>query len=534
MIRKTVAALVATVSMAFAAGAAASDIPARSEGEGPFNRLILHNVTYIDGTGGPAQGPADIVIAGDRIAAIRVIAGVGAAAGIKAEPGDKVLDLAGQYVLPGFVDAHVHLHDLDDEQHVPADYVLKLWLASGITSVRELGSNRPIEWLAAIKARSARNAITAPRIDIYPFWSNIAKVPPNTPEEARAAVRDARRRGADGIKFINYVPEDVLWAALDEAGKLGLHTTMHHSQQSVAWANVLTTSAHGMEGMEHWYGLPEAMFTDRQFQQWPGNFVYNDEQMRFGQAGRLWAQTAPPGSAKWEEVMDTLLRRHFTIDPTFTSYLTGRDFMRNSRATWHADYTLPSLWDFYRPSRKHHGSFWYDWTAEDEVAWKDNFRLWMQFVNEYKNRGGKVAVGSDAGFIYNLYGFGYIQELLLLREAGFSPLEVVHAATQVGAETLGHGEELGTIRVGRKADLVVVDGNPLANLNVLFGTGTLRLNEATGKAEQVGGPRYTIKDGIVYDDRQLRAEIRAMVAAEKKARGLPPGPMAIEEVDLTK
>ena len=71
------------------------------------------------------------------------------------------------------------------------------------------------------------------------------------------------------------------------------------------------------------------------------------------------------------------------------------------------------------------------------MAWRENYQLWMQFVNEYKNRGGKVSVGSDSGYIYNLYGFGYIQEMELLREAGFTPLEVIHAATQVGAETLG-------------------------------------------------------------------------------------------------
>ncbi|WP_158912651.1 amidohydrolase family protein [Caulobacter sp. S45] len=532
---RTVQAVIAAVVLMAAGAATASEIPARTEGMGPYGRLILRNVTYVDGTGSPAQGPVDIVISGDRIAEIRTIGAPGAInPNARAAPGDKEIDLTGHYVLPGFVDSHTHLHDMDDEQHVPSDYILKLWMANGVTSVRELGSKRPIEWLTAIKARSAKNEIVAPRIDVYPFFQNIEKTAPNTPEEARIAVRDAKRRGADGVKFINYVPEDVLWAALDEAKIQGLHTTMHHSQQSVAWANVLTTSAHGMQSMEHWYGLPEAMFTDKQFQKWPNDFVNNEEEERFGESGRLWAQTAPPGSPKWEAVMNTLLQRHFIIDPTFTAYLTGRDFMRMSRATWHAEYTLPSLWDYYRPSRVHHGSYWYNWTTEDEMAWKENYHLWMQFVNEYKNKGGRVAVGSDSGYIYNLYGFGYIQELELLREAGFTPLEVIHAATQVGAQTLGHEQELGTIRVGKKADLVVVDGNPLANMKLLFGTGTLRLNDATGKTEQVGGVKYTIKDGIVYDARQLRAEIRDMVAKEKAARGMPQGIMTIEEVDLTK
>jgi len=517
------------------AGAVPDPIPHRTEGIGPFNRVVLRNATIVDGTGAPAQGPVDIVLSGDRIAEIRSIGAPNAInPKARAPKGDFELDLSGYYVLPGFVDAHVHLHDLNDPQHVPSDYILKLWLASGITSVREVGSSKPIEWLVDIKRRSAANEIAAPRIDVYPFFQAIEKEVPNTPTEARAAIDDAKRRGADGIKFINYVPEDVLWAALDEAHKLGMRTAMHHSQQSVAWANALTTSAHGLTSLEHWYGIPEAMFVDKVVQRWPNDFINNNEEQRFGESGRLWAQTAPPGSPKWEEVMQTLLDRHFVLDPTFVAYLTSRDFMRGSRAIWHAEYTMPALWDYFRPNRSNHGSYWYDWTTEDEVDWRHNYELWMQFINEYKNKGGTVTVGDDAGFIYNLYGFGYLQELQLLREAGFSPLEVIHAATQQGARLLGHEDQIGTIRVGRKADLVVVKGNPLANLNLLLPTGTIHLDDASGQTQRIGGIAWTIKDGILYNGKQLRQEIRDMVAKSKAERGLPPGPMQVETVDLTR
>ncbi len=529
------AVLPATPARAATENASVADpIPARAEGVGPYARTVLRNVTMIDGTGGPAQGPVDIVLSGDRIAEIRAIGAPGAIdPEQRAAKGDHEIDLTGHYVMPGFVDTHVHLHGLQDGQKVPSDYVLKLWMGHGVTTVRDLGSGRPIEWLKAIKARSDRNEIVAPRIDIYPFFQDILTRPVNDAGTARLAIRDAKRRGADGVKFISG-HEDALFAAIEEAKKLGLHTTMHHAQPVVAYANVLDTSAHGLESMEHWYGLPEAMFTDRAVQGWPNDYVNNDEQMRFGQAGRLWQQAAKPGSEAWNRVMDTLLERKFALSPTFTAYLTSRDFMRMSRAAWHADYTLPSLWDWYRPSRVNHGAYWFDWTTEDEVAWKDNYRLWMQFVNEYKNRGGTVTVGSDSGYIYNLYGFGYVQEMELLREAGFSPLEVIHAATQAGARVLGRDKEIGTIRVGRKADLVVVKGNPLANLKLLFGTGTLRLNDETGKTERVGGVVWTIKDGIIYDARKLRAEVRDMVARQKAERGLPPGPITIEHSDLSR
>lgn len=71
------------------------------------------------------------------------------------------------------------------------------------------------------------------------------------------------------------------------------------------------------------------------------------------------------------------------------------------------------------------------------MAWKENYRLWMTFIKEYKNRGGRVTAGSDSGFIYQLYGFAYIRELELLREAGFHPLEVIRSATLNGAQAIG-------------------------------------------------------------------------------------------------
>jgi predicted amidohydrolase YtcJ len=193
--------------------------------------------------------------------------------------------------------------------------------------------------------------------------------------------------------------------------------------------------------------------------------------------------------------------------------------MRARRADWHEAYTLPSLWAFFSPDRNRHGSFFYDWGTEQEVAWRDNYRRWMSFVNDYKNRGGRVTVGSDSGYIYQIYGFGTIQEMEMLREAGFHPLEVIRSATLSGAQALGQADRLGSIEPGKLADLVVVAENPLANLKVLYGTGHLRLGE-DGVLRRVGGVRLTIKDGIVYDAAALRAQVRAMVAAEKQRLGI--------------
>ena len=113
----------------------------------------------------------------------------------------------------------------------------------------------------------------------------------------------------------------------------------------------------------------------------------------------------------------------------------------------------------------------------------------MTFLNEFKNRGGRVTTGSDSGFIYQLYGFAYVRELELLREAGFHPLEVIQSATLNGAELLGVDHMTGSVEPGKHADLIIIDENPLENLKVLYGTGAIKLDE-NNKVTRVGGVKY--------------------------------------------
>jgi hypothetical protein len=433
--------------------------------------------------------------------------------------GDYEIDATGMYILPGFINAHAHIAAAAQGsagKTPPAEYVYKLWLGHGITTIREPGSFNGLQWTLSERRRSAAHQIVAPRIAAYVGFPVEVDTPGgvSNPQEARRWVDAIAAAGADGIKFLG-APPDIMQAALAEAKIKGLRSACHHAQTAVARMNVMDTSGWGLTSLEHWYGLPEALFTDRRVQDYPLDYNYSDEYDRFGQAGRLWSQAAPRGSPRWKEVIETLKARDFTLVPTFTIYEANRDLAKEMHAEWHDEYTLPTLMHWYAPNRENHGSYWFSWTTADEVAWKKNYQIWMSFVNDYKNAGGRVAVGDDAGYIYKLFGFAWVRELELLQEAGFHPLEAVRAATLSGAELLGMSDRIGSIEAGKIADLVIVPQNPLANFKVLYGTGTLHLDDATRQVGRVGGVRYTIHDGIVYDARALLADVRHMVADAK-------------------
>ena len=496
--------------------------PDRSEGEGPFKRLVIRGATVIDGSGAPPRGPVDIVIEGNIITSVRGVGYPGVPINEKRrpKPGDYEIDAHGAYVMPGFVDMHTHA---GDPQKAPdTEYVYKLWLAHGVTTVRGVGLGS-LEFSLSEKERSAKNEITAPRIWAYQRpgqgkdWKGGSI---NDPATARKWVKYAAKKGVDGLKLGAYEPR-IMAALIDEATKNNLGTTAHLAQTGVARMNTIDAARLGLGTQTHYYGLFESMYENNDVQPWPVDMNYSNEQHRFGQVARQWSLVKPNGE-KWEALKNELIELDLTLDPTMTIYAAGRNVMYARNADWHDIYTLPSQWDYYTPSRRAHGSYWFNWTTHDEIAWKKFYQVWMQFLNEYKNAGGRVTTGSDSGYIYKLYGFGYIEELELLQEAGFHPLEVVRAATLHGAETLhkplGTPVDFGMVKSGMLADLVIVDENPLANFKVLYGTGAVKINE-DNEVVRVGGVKYTIKDGIVYDAKQLLKDVENMVKKAKRRDG---------------
>jgi imidazolonepropionase-like amidohydrolase len=491
------------------------------EGEGPFDRLVIRGVTVIDGTGAQPRGPMDIVVENNRITQVSSVGVPHVPINQNGRParGTKEIDAAGMYLMPGFIDLHVHTGGAPKAPD--AEYVHKLWMAHGITTVRGVPAG-PMDWTLRERERSAKNEIVAPRIYAYfvPFtgegWKSAAV---NTPETARAWVRFAKQKGVDGVKVFGLDPE-IMAAVLSEANQLGLGSTAHLSQDGVARMNARDAVGLGLRTVTHYYGLFEALLKDSTLQQYPPNQNYNDEQNRFGEHARLWSQVHERGSKPWNDLLEFFLAHKTVLDPTMAAYVALRDVMRARTAEWLDKYALPSMWAYSEPNRTNHATWFYDWTTEDEYHWKNFFRVWMSFLNDYKNRGGRVTCSTDSFSIWSFYGFSYIEEMELLREAGFSPLEVIRSATLYPAQTLfepqGKPIEFGIIRPGLLADMTIVDQNPLQNLKVLYGTGTMRLNDQTGKVERVGGVKYTIKDGIIYDAKKLLADVAAMVQKQKK------------------
>ena len=528
-LKMAMAVLAAGAMTAPAAPAAEPDramepVPARGadEGIGPFAKLVIRGATLIDGSGAPPMGPVDIVVVSNRIESINGAGTPGLPLRPDREPRDATyeIDATGMYVLPGFIDTHGHNGDPGKAPN--ASYGYKLWLAHGVTSVRgvSLYFGKP-NWSLDDKSRSAANSIVAPRLFAYlalgDAWEGGAV---NTPDKAREWVRWAAKSGYDGVKLFNNVPKAVTAAAIDEAATQKLGTVGHLGQGGVAEVNARVAGELGLDSVTHFYGHFESLLKDGRLPNYPADYNMFDEEDRFYEIATLADQIVEPGGQEWNAYLQAQVENGVIFNPTLNIYSASRDLMRARNADWHERYTLPSLNAFFQPSRVNHGSYWYDWTTAKEIAWRRFYGPYMRLINDYKNMGGIVTVGSDPGYIYQSWGFPYIQELEMLQEAGFTPLETVVAATRNGAYEIyspkGVEAPIGMVRAGMLADLVIAPENPLHNFKTLYGTGFERLDK-DGKVERVGGVRYTIKDGIVYDAKRLLDDVAAMVEAQKAA-----------------
>jgi imidazolonepropionase-like amidohydrolase len=483
---------------------------------------VIKNAMVIYGNAKPPYGPVDIVVQDGLISYIGPAdAAPSASSAIPTTPrsSDTVIDATGKYVMPGIVNAHMHWHE-ERQAGIPQpiQYERNLYLAAGVTTAREVGGDfdKSKRW----QAESNAHTIIAPRILVYPF---VSKGRTGSPAEIRAWIRDIKQKGADGLKIIG-MDRDQLEAIMDEAHKLGMKTATHIAVEETTAKDYAEL---GVTSIEHFYGVADAALNG--IQNFPPDTSYSNEVHRFGRAGELYAQADPD---KLHKTIDLMVEKHVAWDPTFSIYEASRDLIRAQAQPWFKDYLHPSMEEYFKGSLDNHGSYFIGWTSSQEAKWKQQYRIWMDAVREFANKGGLVTTGDDAGYIYSMYGFGISRELELHEEAGFHPLEVIEHATWNGARLLGMEDRIGKVREGFIADLLVVNGNPLDNLKLLnpYGADVMTINgrQASNysplgpddkvQAARGGGIEWTIKDGIPYHVPTLMREVREMVSRARAQR----------------
>ena len=483
-------------------------------------RLVIRGAMVLSGRGTPGtnramppEGPVDIVIENGTIVdmvAMDPVNAAGYGTSFKRPTGDKVIDGKGMYVLPGLVEMHAHLPPAGSELGPRGlEYAYRLYLGHGVTTVRDAGDGAGTAFLAEQRKAGDANTLVAPRLVLCQRWPlplrrwDIG----NTPEKARVMVREFKALGADCIKVSKspgHYP-DVMEAIADEGKKLGMFTMV---DLKVSETDARVASNAGVKSIEHWYGIPDAALTGSQ--NFPTDYNYWNELDRFRYAGMLW-QEADKNPQRISDVIDLMIRNGTNWDPTLTVYEDNRDWWRRAgmppKETLFHPATIAE-----GPDSGTHGAFKTEWKTSDEINWRKNFSIWMRWVKTFHERGGLLTAGSDEP---QIGGLSLVRELELLQEAGIHPIDVIKVATTNAYQVLGWKDFCG-VRVGCKADLAVVNGNPLDNFKVLYGRGYgfygLKPRDTLWRN---GGVAWTIKDGILFDAQGLLREAEGYAQQEK-------------------
>ncbi len=429
--------------------------------------VALTNVRVVDGTGAPPAENQTIVIQGDRIAA------VGPSSSVRPPQGARVMDLEGHTVIPGIVGLHDHTFYTTSARSIQiSTSAPRLYLASGVTTIRTTGSMSPYAELNLKKSIDAGQApgphmyVTGPYIT-GPAGSGMASV--LTPEEARRLVAYWAEEGVSWLKFYTTIDRASMRAAIDEAHKRGVKTTGHLCSVSFREAVAL-----GIDNLEH------------------GLFVNTDydpdkkpDQCATGSMAKLATLdlNSEPVRATIREMKEKNVAMTSTL-AVFELFVPNRPPLEQRvldamSQEVRAEY-LQSRAQLAQP-----GSF----GISPEV-----FKKAQQFDVAFVRAGGLLAAGVDpTGNGGALPGFGDQRNYELLVEAGFTPVEAVRIMSANGARVLGGAERFGTIAAGKRADLVVIRGNPVAT------PGEIR-NVVT-----------VFKDGVGYDSAKLIESVRGAV-----------------------
>ena len=432
--------------------------------------VALTNVTVIDGTGAAPRAGQTIIIRDGRIAA------VGPSTSVSAPAGARVMDLAGHSVIPGIVGVHNHMfYTAAGGRRVQATFTSsRLYLASGVTTIRTTGSNAPYADINT-KASIDRGETPGPRVHITAPYITGAAAPGYmtaiaSPEQARRFVNYWGDEGATWLKAYTDIKSADLKAAIDEAHKRGMKVTGHLCSISFQEAVAL-----GIDNLEHGLLTASDFAPGKEKDACPTNLT------------AVAGTSAVPSSDLWQRTIRAMIDKGVSMTSTLAVYepsFKGRP-PRDERAF---EAMAPEVREAYLAARK-------------QIDENPNPRLTdavlknaMAFERAFVAAGGLLGAGVDpTGIGGALPGYGDQRNYELLIEAGFTAPQVVQIMTLNGAKILGVDKDLGSIAVGKLADLVVVQG------------------ALPSDPSSIRRTVIVFKDGVGYDPKPLIESVKGRV-----------------------
>jgi imidazolonepropionase-like amidohydrolase len=434
-----------TFALAVLAGCSSSPEPLRGEG-----LTILQAATLIDGTNAKPRPNSVVALQGDRI--VRV----GEVGQFAYSDDATVIDLQGKWVIPGFIDTHVHMPEPQDQA-----IVLRTLLSFGITSIRSAAGDRPTG--VELRDRLSRGEILGPRLraagrlidapgGIFSDWA--AEV--TTEEEIRAEVRRQAREGVDFIKLYRGIPPELVAVAIDEAHGLGLRVIGHLG--ATTWGQA---ASFGIDGLAHFgiFGTPWEIAPEEH----RDRIRQACERCQEGEGLRLLREGAGAGTPESSTWARQLSERDVTIEPNLVllrAVLWGDDPQE-----------LAALEPSLAPTGWRDG--WWDalphpyrapCTDEWATEAQKTYGFFEGLVALLQRNGVTLTIGTDLMNPWMTPGVSYHRELELIVAAGLTSAEALSAATRGGALALGDEKEVGTIEEGKLADLIVLSADPLSDI----------------------------------------------------------------------
>ena len=416
--------------------------------------LVLTHVTVIDATGAPARREMTVVITGDRITEL------GPARKVRILKGARVVDATGKFLIPGLWDMHVHWFGFDKSY-------LRLFIANGVMGVRVMwGAPVHFEWRREIeegKQPGPRMIISSTIVDgPNPIWPGSIAVA--NAAEARQAVINLKHDGYDFVKVYSLLPRQAYFAIADESKKQGL-SFAGHVPFSVSAGEA---SDAGQKSIEHLTGILVACstreeelrsgFVDAYFNPPSGQRLPSPARTR--PLNQMMLETFSPEKAI--TLSARLKRNHTWQCPTLTVLRSGAFIndpnFRNDPRLKYMPTRLRTQWD---PSSDFRFK---ERTAEDFDLSRLVYKKHIELVGVMHLAGVEFLAGTDVGNPYCFPGFSLHDELVLLVNAGLTPMEALQTATLNPARFLGKQKELGTVEKGKIADLVLLEGNPLEDI----------------------------------------------------------------------